>query len=212
MLLPPDNYYEDRPVLHAAQGDFYAGVPAPVYVGTEPGKASGARKRPLAFLKPEPMSKGVFAPPQGLVVVCNYTCNFVAQPPGTPGYSHQLRQVAPVLPLIELIGNRGMQKTEARRLQASGFLSGLLWVPRPEGYEPDGPVKKSDEFTDDEYVVLLYAMSTVHQSALDEARRVARMTSQAQKRLMAGLIATVSPSLYDPDDLDDPDMSCSWSS
>jgi hypothetical protein len=105
-----------------------------------------------------------------------------------------------------------MQKSEARRLKGSGFLSGLLWVPRPPKYTPETPPQFDEEFTADDYVVLLYAMSTVHQSALDEASRVARLSMPAQKLLMAGLIATVSPSLYDPEDLDDPDMTCSWGS
>lgn len=210
MKLPPDDYYEDRPVRHAAQGDFYAGVPTPIYIGKAPDRARGARKRPLKFLRVDPIVEGMHAPEQPLVVVCNYTCGFVAQPPGTVGYSHHLRQVAPVVPIAELIDRRGMERTEARKLLDGGFLAGLLYVPRPHGVAAPSGVAFDDEFTDLDYAVLLYAMTTVHQSALDDSTRVARMSMDGQKRLIAGLVAAFGPSLYDPDDLEDPDMTCSW--
>ena len=209
MTLLGNDYYKDRPVPHTAQGDFYSGVPLAMYQAGSAVKSRGARKRPLSFLKPEPTSDGVHAPTQDLVVVCTYTCNYVAQPPGTEGYSHPLRQIAPVVPVVELINNRGLQRTEARKLMDSGFLSGLLYVPAPPGHTADKPIAPDEEFGD-AYAVLLYAMGLVHQNVLDEVPRVARLSKPAQKLLIAGLIATVSASLYDPDDLEDPDMSSSW--
>ena len=211
MTLPADSYYEDRPVQHSAQGDLHVNVPSPVAVGSELTKARGARKRPLSFLRPEPAIEGVSAPIQPLAIVCTYTCGFVAQPPGQEGYSHPMRQMAPVVPLAELVNGRGMQRTEARRLKEAGYLNGLLYVPKPPGYEPPEP-KTDQEFAVDDFVVCLYAITTVHQSVLDETPRVARLSTAADKLLVAALIAHFSPSLYDPDDLEDPDMSCSWSS
>jgi hypothetical protein len=211
MLLPKGPYYEDRPVLHVAQGDFYAQVPTPIAIGKSRSKARGARKRPLAFIRPEPTGEGVVAPVQPLVVLCTYTCGFVAQPPGQQGYSHPMRQVAPVVPLIDLVSKGGLQRTEARRLKDSGFLAGLLYVPRPPQHPVEPTLRSDEEFSDDDYAVCLYGMATVDQSVLEECARVARMTLPAQKLLTAALISLVSPSLYKPGDLEDPDMSCSWS-
>jgi len=209
MKLPADSYYGDRPVRHSAQGDLYEDVPHLVALGAEEtGRSSGARKRPLPIWG---RGRGTIDEPrQSLAVVCNYTCTFVAQPPGTPGYSHPVRQIAPVVPLATLINKKGMQRTEARRLRDVGMLSGILYVPRPPNHRPDPETPTDDEFTPDDYAVCLWAISAVHQSVLDVRTRVARMTLPAQKILTAALITVVAPVTYDPDDLEDPDMSSSW--
>jgi hypothetical protein len=118
--------------------------------------------------------------------------------------------MAPVVPLADLITNRGMQRTEARRLKDSGFLSGLLYVPRPPQLRIPADVAFDEEFTAADYVVCVYAITTVHQSILDVCARVARMSQPAQKLLNAALIAQFTHSLFDPETLEDPDMSCSW--
>lgn len=208
--LADDKYYEARPVPHTAQGDLFSGVALPVYVGDEPDRDRGARKRPLAFLIPPPTEAGMFAPLQELLIICSYTCNFVAQPPGSVGYSHPLRMAAPVVPLINMVSQRGMQKGEARRLKDVGYLSGLLYLPKPPGFTPSKPVKSDPEFTADDYAVLLFAVGSVHQTAVDAGSRVARLSQDAQKLLIAGLIGEVGPSVWDPADLEDPDMTSSW--
>lgn len=212
MLLPASNYYEDRPVRHCAQGDFYENVPCTFANGTGQQPDRGARKRPRSFFGTDD-DKADYAtqtyPHRAIVVVCNYTCGFIAQPPGTEGYSHSFRQVAPVVPLTSLIDKKGgMQPTEARRLKSSGFLSGLLYVPRPPGC--DSVTEDDGEFTADDYAVCLYRMTTVDQSLLDQRARIAQMTSQAQGLLISGLIALMSPNFFDPNDLESPDMSSSW--
>jgi hypothetical protein len=213
MKLPSDSYYADRPVLHTAQGDLHSEVPIAVAYGEVEGRkrSRGARKRPLGFLRPDPQDAGAHARTVELAIVCSYTCGFVAQPPGQEGYSHPLRLVAPVVRLSELVNSRGMQRTEARKLKDSGFLAGLLYLPRPPGFTPNAKHPADDEFTADDYAVCMYAMASVHQSVLDNAPRVARMSLEAQKLLVAGLIGEVAPNYYNPDSLEDPDMSCSWS-
>jgi hypothetical protein len=191
----PSQYYEDRPVPHTAQGDLYADVPVALAENPpERDRPRGGRKRP------RPRREMV-----DYAVVCNYTCGFVAQPPGSKGYSHMYRLVAPVLPLEEVVGQLGVTPSEARRLVSLRLVNGLMWLPPPPGCTSTG----TGEFSDD-WVAALYAMTAVHQERLDECTRVGRLSMPAQKILISGLIQVMSPNLYDPTDTDDPDMSCSW--
>lgn len=167
-ILPAEDYYRDRPVPHTAQGDFYADVPCVFAIGKERARARGARKRPFGLL-PGSGAPVETRPERALVVVCNYTCNFVAQPPGTQGYSHDFRQVAPVVPLVDLIGARGMQRTEARRLREVGHLSGLVYVPRPATVA--APEVTDADFTGDDFAILLYRMTTVNRSPRPRPRQ-----------------------------------------
>lgn len=128
-LAHDDGYYKDRPVPHVAQGDLYDGVPcAYVTALADPDKERGARKRPLGMFwgggDTPPAAAPICRPESALVVVCNYTCGFVAQPPGQTGYSHMHRLVAPVVPLWAAIKN-GVSRGEARRIRDNGYLSGL---------------------------------------------------------------------------------------
>lgn len=205
-----DEYYEDRPVAHTAQGDFYDDVPCVYASAVEPGRGSGSRKRPSS-LGADPDFAAATYPYGVLAVVCSYTCGFVAQPPGTKGYSHPFRLVAPVVPLSSLLGGGGMKRTEVRKLASSRFLSGLLYVPKPPGFTPKEDPAADDEFGPNQYAVLLYRMTAIEQAVLDKRPQVARMTERAQRQLIAGLINVVGPSLYNPGDIDPPpDMSDSW--
>jgi hypothetical protein len=212
MRLPDDAYFEDRPVRHCAQGDLYSDVPC-TYAEAGPQRSMfrGARKRAHAVAGQEqpPEYSTTTYPQRSLVVVCNYTCGFVAQPPGTDGYSHSFRQVAPVVPLMSLIDNaQGIKLTEARRLKEAGYLAGMLYVPRPAAV-PATSLTHSDIGPDD-YVVCLYRMTTVTQDLLDSRDRVARMSQDAQRRIISAICAVMGPDLFDPTDLRAPDMSSSW--
>lgn len=196
-VVAANRYYQDRPVRHTAQGDLYAEIPR-VLAQRPPAKdrPRGSRKRPLSA---ETLTEHA--------LVCNYTCGFVAQPPGNKGYSHPYRLVASVMPLENLVGARGISPGEARRLVSNRLVNGLMWLPPPPGSTTTG----TGEFADD-WVAALYSMTAVHQDVLDACARVGRLSMPAQKILITGLVQVMSPNLFDPLDPNmlDPDMSSSW--
>lgn len=204
MRLPSSDYFDaERAVEHCAQGDVYEGVPFLHASGVaESDVPRGQRKRPasepeFAIAQPALIAPGV---------VCSYTCGFMAQPPGTPGYSHSFRSMAPILSLRELkrlrIGNGDL-----RRVRDEGGVNGIMYLPSPEP-EPDEP--------DDEWkghsAILLYRTALVTQELLDSRRRTRRLSLEAQKILCVRLIQVYSPNLFDPldENLLEPDRSDSW--
>lgn len=196
MRLEDDQYYEERDVEHAAQGDVYDNIPFAYETLTESRfRSRGARKRPASV-----------TPLTGLAVVCNYTCGFVAQPPGNPGYSHPFRLVAPILSLRTL-RSQGMSANELRRIRDDGGVNGLMYLPLPPGVEE----AEDDEWTG-HAAACLYRMTTVTQTVLDERPRVARLSEAAQRILIVRLIQVVSPALFEDPNVDQfrPDMSDSW--
>ena len=198
MRLPAEDYYQVDVAAHTAQGDLYEDVPFGHTTVLDSGfEAVGAR--------PRPGESGSYDVPlvafHGLGVVCSYTCGFVAQPPGTPGYSHPYRLVAPVVRLRDTVEG-GLPVGQARTIRARGGVNGLMYLPWREG-----------EDIDDEWrghgVALLFRPALVAQTLLDTRRRVGRLRVEALRILEVRLIQTVAPSLYDPADLD-PDISDSW--
>jgi hypothetical protein len=131
-----------------------------------------------------------------LGLVCNYTCNFVAQPPGTAGYAHPFRLVAPVVPLSVMVSRHGLAKNEARRIVESGGVAGLMYLPAPPDWKaPNGaltdpapasatsegsPQDGSGEFTG-AFVACLYRMASVDQGLLDQRPRIARLSQPAHR-------------------------------
>lgn len=201
--IEPAEYFADRAVEHVAQGDIFEGTPAAATHGVlseEP--SSGARKRPASednfTLTGARFQYGI---------VCSYTCGFTAQPPGTRGYAHPYRIVAPIVSLGELRAS-GVTNNDLRKLQRLGGLQGLMWLPLPIEGEP---ASTKDEFVG-QSAVLLYRPSLVTQSALDQCRRARRLSEMAQRLLIAGLIQVISPNNFDPfdDGLVPPDMSDGW--
>lgn len=149
-LLEPADYYADRDVEHSAQGDIHLDVP--FFVGTvangeEPPR--GARKRPEVAIRP---------PLAAPAIVCSYTCGFTAQPPGTPGYSHPFRLVAPIMGLTALRA-LGVKTGELRKLKELGFLQGLMYLPATEVMRLDEPAE-DEEFPGDA-AALLYRPALV---------------------------------------------------
>jgi hypothetical protein len=94
----PQHYYAERDVTHTAQGDIHAGVPFVHATMFSPEfAAAGARKRPDAA---DP-DQAVVTSHHGLGVVLHYTCGITAQPPGTSGYAHEFRLLAPIVSLSD---------------------------------------------------------------------------------------------------------------
>ena len=200
MRLPDEDYYQDDVTAHTAQGDLYDDVPFGYTTVLDSGfEALGTRPRPGEI--------GSYDVPMvtlhALGVVCSYTCGFVAQPPGTPGYSHPFRLVAPVVPLRDAV-ERGLPLGQARTVRDRGGVNGLMYLPWREADDVD------DEWRG-QGVVLLFRPGLVTQALLDTRRRFGRLSFEALRMLEVRLIQTVAPHLYDPADMD-PDTSDSWPS
>jgi hypothetical protein len=196
--LPDDSYYQTDVLSHTAQGDLYANIPfGHTTVLIDEFAAEGRRPRPTDD-GPDDVALVAFHAP---AIVCSYTCGFVAQPPGTHGYSHPYRLVAPIVPLRHAI-ERGLPENQARAIRDNGGVTGMMYLPWPE-----------DDDVDDEWrhqaVALLYRPNLVTQSLLDNRERLGRLSLDALRILEVRLIQVVAPPLYDPADMD-PDRSDSW--
>jgi hypothetical protein len=203
--LEAQDYYEDRPVRHSAQGDIHADLPF-VWATVAPGfDASGARKRPSS--DPEVV---LSAPIRAPGLVCQYTCGFTAQPPGTEGYSHDFRLVAPIFSLRALKA-KGMRNNELRKVRDGAHIQGFMYLPQTGQLALDEPADIEDEWTG-HAAAALYRATTVTQKVLDARPRLARLTEAAQRILIVALIAVFSPNSFDAfdDDLAAPDMSDGW--
>lgn len=198
MRLPDEDYYQDEVTAHTAQGDLYEDVPFGHTTVLDSGfEAVGAR--------PRPGEGGSYDVPlvtfHALGVVCSYTCGFVAQPPGTQGYSHPYRLIAPIVTLRYAV-ERGLPIGQARAVRDGGGVNGLMYLPWPEADEVD------DEWRG-QGVVLLYRPTLVTQALLDTRRRAGRLRFEALRLLEVRLIQTIASNLYEPADMD-PDTSDSW--
>lgn len=201
----PHEYYADRPVRHSAQGDIHAGVPfSHATLATSRFEATGARKRPAG---PDPDLTTVTSH-IGLGVVLHYTCGITAQPPGTEGYSHEYRLVAPIVSLRTLrrwkVGNN-----ELRKIRDGYAIQGFMYIPQVAPVLVDDPADEEDEWTG-HAAVLIYRPTAVSQTLLDLQPRVARLTANATRILNAALIQTFTANDFDWRTLAEPDMSDGW--
>jgi len=191
------DYYADHGVSHTVQGDVYDDVACAVS-DLPPQRPENRGRRRLR----RPFEEGVslFQASPRPVVVCSYTCGFVAQPPGTPGYSHDYRIVAPILRFQEL-KDLGMSNGDLRRLNEDGGRQGFIYLPWPK-----------EEKGQEDAAACLYRPSCVTQQLLDARPRLKRMTQKGLKLLHIRLIQVISPNLFPPDDegLRDADLSDSW--
>lgn len=140
-------------------------------------------------------------------MVCNYTCTFIAQPPGTTGYAHHHRFVAPLIPMKTLAA-MGYSKNELHKVCDLGGTNGLMYAPLPDDEQDEA---------DDEWsgaaAVCVFRLTAVSQELLDARERVARFTKPAQRILMARLVQQVYPELPQPDHptFPAPDRTNGWS-
>jgi hypothetical protein len=205
-LAHPDAYYADRPVEHTAQGDIYAGTPLVQATWTDPAfRAAGARKRP-GGPDPDHATSVAFT---GLAVVLHYTCGMTAQPPGTRGYSHEYRLMAPIVSLRTLRSWR-VGNNELRKIRDGRTIQGFMYLPQTSAVIIDGP-DTADEWTG-HAAALLYRPAAVTQSLLDHQPRIARLTSDATRILDAAIIQTFTPNNFAWESLTEPDMSDGWAS
>jgi len=206
-LADPNSYYADRPVEHTAQGDIYAGVPLVQATRTDPSfQAAGARKRP-GGPDPDHSTSVAFT---GLAVVLHYTCGITAQPPGTRGYSHEYRLMAPIVSLREL-RRWGIGNNELRKIRDRGTIQGFMYLPQTGAILLDVAEDGTDEWTG-HAAVLVYRPATVTQALLDQQPRIARLTADATRILSAAIIQTYTPNDFEWESLAEPDMSDGWAS
>jgi hypothetical protein len=204
-LSDPHAYYAERPVEHTAQGDIYAGIPLVQATWTDAGfQAAGARRRP-GGPDPDHSTSVAFT---GLAVVLHYTCGITAQPPGTRGYSHEYRLMAPLVSLREL-RSWGIGNNELRKIRDGGAIQGFMYMPQAGAVILDGPQDSADEWTG-HAAALLYRPATVTQSLLDHQPRTARLTADATRILDAAIIQTYTPNNFAWESLAEPDMSDGW--
>lgn len=204
-LADPNAYYADRPVEHTAQGDIHTGIPFVQATWAEPAfHAAGARKRP-GGPDPDHATTVAFT---GLGVVLHYTCAITAQPPGTRGYSHEYRLVAPIVSLREL-RRWGIGNNELRKIRDGRRINGFMYLPQTGPVILDAPDVDPDEWTG-HAAVLVYRPATVTQSLLDHQPRIARLTADATRILNAAIIQTYTPNDFELETLAIPDMTDGW--
>jgi hypothetical protein len=134
MRLDPENYYVTDLASHTSQGDIYADVPFVhrTRIRSADQDPSGKRTRPAGPGEPEGDLEMIAAG-----IVCNYTCGFVAQPPGTPGYAHPFRLVAPILPFA-MLSEAGMPDGQLEGLVRNGGANGFMYMPcEPFGFDDE---------------------------------------------------------------------------
>jgi hypothetical protein len=206
-LSDPADYYEDRDVPHAAQGDIYEAIPFEMATLITPQfEAAGARKRSSGSEPVDGVVQTLVAPG----VLLHYTCGITAQPPGTEGYAHEYRSLAPIVGLGELKSRFKMNNNELRKIVEGHTVQGFMYLPQSDLLVLDDP----DDPPEDEYAghaaALLYRPGTVSQALLDSRTRLHQLSGRAIKILDASIINTYSPNNFAADELADPDLSNGW--
>lgn len=133
-----DEYYEDNRTTHFAQGDIFREVPF-YYAGLS---EAGDEAIPVSHV--------------GYGLLVSYTSGMMLQPPGTPGYAHPWRLIAPIFPL-NLLADRGFTPEQVERLRTHDTYMRYMYLPPYPG-----------EFG--ECVAVLYRPALVAQDVIDEKR------------------------------------------
>lgn len=157
------SYYEAR-TEYLRQGDVFADVPLGYpWPPDAVDHSDGNRK----FLS------GPFEP--GFGMLTTPTCSMAAQ--GAPGkYSHQVRMLAPVLPLDRLVDENVVKAGAIDELRKFDHLANYFYLP---------PIADAGM---PESLALLYATITIHHDYLKD-RRVAQLSEQAEVHLKYKLSA-----------------------
>lgn len=204
-LADANDYYADRSAEHTAQGDIYAGIPLVQATHSDRDfQAAGARKRP-AGPDPNVSTNVTFT---GLAMVLHYTCGITAQPPGTRGYSHEHRLMAPLASLRDL-RRWGMGNNDLRKIRDGGTIQGLMYLPQIGPVQLDRPDDGDDEWSG-HAAALIYRPASVTQALLDRQPRVARLSADATRILNAAIIQTYTPNKLWWEALVRPDMTDGW--
>lgn len=179
------DYYRADVTEHQAQGDIYESVKFVHATDIEEDwESSGVRKMAVHPVE------GVWA---GLLI--SHTCAFVAQPPGTWGYSHPFRLLAPIWPIglmAELLTDK-----EIDNLRTHDLYLGYMYLPSDGGIVVE------------ESAALLFRPALVAESALDMDGRRGRLEEGAMRVLQMKITETFTGMRIKRDQFQ-PDMSDSW--
>jgi hypothetical protein len=168
MPKPDDNeYYVDDRTEHVAQGDVFRGVP---------------------FSSPDGSGVGF----SGFGMLLHYTSNMMDGPPGTPGYAHHFRLVAPIFP-FPMLQELGLSEEQLVSMRNGDKMGRYLYLPAyPDEFPESG--------------VVLYRPELVRQVDLD-GRRVTQLQKPAAQQLQRRLARVFfGREMEDPD----PDMTDHW--
>lgn len=179
------DYYRPDVPQHQAQGDIYAAVKFLHATEIEEDwESSGVRKMAVHPIE------GVWA---GLLI--SHTCAFVAQPPGSSGYSHPFRVVAPIWS-FGLLAEQLTDK-EIDNLRTSDPYLGYMYLPADGGVVAE------------ESAALLFRPALVTESALDMEGRRGRLAEGSMRVLQMKVTETFTGKRIKRDQFE-PDMSDSW--
>jgi hypothetical protein len=140
--------------------------------------------------------------------VLHYTCGITAQPPGTSGYAHEFRLIAPIVSLRRLKA-WGMKNNELHKLRDGYALQGFMYLPQVEPVLLDSQVEGHDEYGG-HAAALIYRPATVSQALLDHAPRSRALTADAPRILDAARTQTYTPNNFAWHALAEPDLSDGW--
>jgi hypothetical protein len=179
-----DEYYVDDRTEHVAQGDIFGDLPFAYFVPDESSFRQEGKRRP-------PEEPPAFT---GHGMLINYTSGFMAQPPGTRGYAHPFRLVAPIFP-FELLLELGVAEVELEKVRRDDNLASYMYLPPYTG-----------EFS--ESAVLPYRPVLIHHDLL-EGRRITQLQEGVAVRLQQKVATTFLGGKWAAEDLT-PDLSDHW--
>jgi hypothetical protein len=181
------DYYERDRVELLSQGDLFRDVPlayplpaTELVVDEESGGSRRFLSGPLEF---------------GPAMLITPSCSLGAQ--GGGRYSHPVRTLVPVLPLVELVERGVIKETALDDLRRFDRLINYMYLPPLEVDE--------HEFAMAESLALLYMPITLHHALL-EGQRVSQLAYRGAQQLQRKLVWFYSGWLEDDLDVFDPPM------
>lgn len=171
-----EDYYVDQRTTHFAQGDIFRDVPFYSAGVAE----DGDEVVPIAH--------------EGYGILISYTSAMMQQPPGTRGYGHSWRLVAPVFSL-NFLAETGLTPEQVERLRAHDTYMKYMYLPPYAG-----------EFA--ESAAVLYRPALVSHDVI-EGKRVTQLAEASAVRLQQRLASTFLGGKWREEDLD-PDLSDHW--
>jgi hypothetical protein len=184
-----EDYYLDHRTEHVAQGDIFEDIPF-ILALPEPPPAD----EPIGVGTRRVLETPFFMHAFGMLV--SHSSGFMAQPPGTRGYSHNVRSLVPLLPVTMLEESGLIDDKTFHLLRKEDKLIHYMYLPPCAGV------------FEEERVAVLYRTSSVHQVILDGRRRC-QLTEAATKHLQAKLVEASTGRWIDPEQFQ-PSMGDHW--
>jgi hypothetical protein len=169
-----DEYYVDDRTEHVTQGDIFRDI---LFIWTT--SVDGEQKE-VGF--------------EGYGMLITYTSGMMLQPPGSRGYKHDFRLVAPIFSFPMLM-DQGLSEEILMEIRRSDKYTAYMYLPAyPQEFE--------------ESAVLPYRAALVEQRVLEQTR-VTQLQRPAALQLQLKLATTFLGGKWNPDDLN-PDLDDHW--